>query len=324
MQVTDILQRLTSYRELPRAAMEAARLNRDELVPLFIERIERFNAGEDEQPGEEALLIIFHLLGEWGDARAYRPLARMLRADEKRVDDAIGIAITETSCAVMANVCDGDPEPLFDVIRDRQADPFVRSRMFGSLVMLVLRGRIDRERVHRFCVEMHAVLLEQSQNFVWFGWQSTIARLGFQDLVPLVERAFADDHLPQQSMTLADFQADLAATLDDPTGKRWLEDGELEPFTDAIKVLSQWYGFSEEIVSRRLERGDHESNNDALSRELALERALSSYDRASWRSFGFDDAEILLEPVVNPLRHLGRNDPCHCGSGKKYKKCCLQ
>jgi uncharacterized protein YecA (UPF0149 family) len=22
-------------------------------------------------------------------------------------------------------------------------------------------------------------------------------------------------------------------------------------------------------------------------------------------------------------RKLGRNDPCRCGSGKKYKKCCL-
>jgi preprotein translocase subunit SecA len=21
-------------------------------------------------------------------------------------------------------------------------------------------------------------------------------------------------------------------------------------------------------------------------------------------------------------RKIGRNDPCHCGSGKKYKKCC--
>ena len=21
--------------------------------------------------------------------------------------------------------------------------------------------------------------------------------------------------------------------------------------------------------------------------------------------------------------NLGRNDPCHCGSGKKYKQCCL-
>mgnify|MGYP002725586531 CR=1 FL=1 len=22
-------------------------------------------------------------------------------------------------------------------------------------------------------------------------------------------------------------------------------------------------------------------------------------------------------------KKLGRNDPCHCGSGKKYKQCCL-
>ncbi len=22
--------------------------------------------------------------------------------------------------------------------------------------------------------------------------------------------------------------------------------------------------------------------------------------------------------------HLGRNDPCHCGSGRKYKHCCLE
>jgi uncharacterized protein YecA (UPF0149 family) len=29
------------------------------------------------------------------------------------------------------------------------------------------------------------------------------------------------------------------------------------------------------------------------------------------------------EPVRNPWRHVGRNDPCHCGSGKKFKKCCL-
>jgi len=23
------------------------------------------------------------------------------------------------------------------------------------------------------------------------------------------------------------------------------------------------------------------------------------------------------------MSKFGRNDPCHCGSGKKYKKCCL-
>lgn len=24
------------------------------------------------------------------------------------------------------------------------------------------------------------------------------------------------------------------------------------------------------------------------------------------------------------MTKLGRNEPCHCGSGKKYKKCCIQ
>ena len=27
--------------------------------------------------------------------------------------------------------------------------------------------------------------------------------------------------------------------------------------------------------------------------------------------------------IVKDVRDVGRNDPCPCGSGKKYKKCCL-
>jgi len=29
-------------------------------------------------------------------------------------------------------------------------------------------------------------------------------------------------------------------------------------------------------------------------------------------------------PVVNDGKKVGRNDPCPCGSGKKYKHCCLK
>jgi uncharacterized protein YecA (UPF0149 family) len=28
-----------------------------------------------------------------------------------------------------------------------------------------------------------------------------------------------------------------------------------------------------------------------------------------------------MEPARNPLRDVGRNDPCPCGSGQKFKKC---
>lgn len=31
-----------------------------------------------------------------------------------------------------------------------------------------------------------------------------------------------------------------------------------------------------------------------------------------------------VAPFVRPGPKIGRNDPCPCGSGKKYKKCCLK
>jgi uncharacterized protein YchJ len=34
----------------------------------------------------------------------------------------------------------------------------------------------------------------------------------------------------------------------------------------------------------------------------------------------FDDKEL---PYVRETLKVGRNEPCPCGSGKKYKKCCL-
>ncbi|MBO4229401.1 MAG: SEC-C domain-containing protein [Clostridia bacterium] len=38
---------------------------------------------------------------------------------------------------------------------------------------------------------------------------------------------------------------------------------------------------------------------------------------------GFEGSEQKKQPVRNAAtKKVGRNDPCPCGSGKKYKKCC--
>jgi hypothetical protein len=37
-----------------------------------------------------------------------------------------------------------------------------------------------------------------------------------------------------------------------------------------------------------------------------------------------DEPDEWSEPIVNAEPRIGRNDPCPCGSGKKYKKCCLR
>ena len=47
------------------------------------------------------------------------------------------------------------------------------------------------------------------------------------------------------------------------------------------------------------------------------ERSLFKKQDDQWYFF---DIEKNL-PIVNESR-IGRNDPCVCGSGKKYKKCC--
>ncbi len=37
-----------------------------------------------------------------------------------------------------------------------------------------------------------------------------------------------------------------------------------------------------------------------------------------------DDDDLLFTPYTRTLPKIGRNDICPCGSGKKYKKCCLK
>src|SRR5258708_22756189 len=69
----------------------------------------------------------------------------------------------------------------------------------------------------------------------------------------------------------------------DPVGKEGLLAEEVEPFDDVIESLADW----------------------------------------PWPDDYDDEAEATPEPYINPLRHVGRNDPCPCGSGKKFKNCHL-
>jgi len=49
-------------------------------------------------------------------------------------------------------------------------------------------------------------------------------------------------------------------------------------------------------------------------------RLLGAFAKALTESF-LQEASGKVKPVVRAGSKLGRNDPCPCGSGKKYKKC---
>ena len=58
---------------------------------------------------------------------------------------------------------------------------------------------------------------------------------------------------------------------------------------------------------------------DELIRARARIADLEGLERVAIRL----KARVLeLEEAAQPLRKIGRNEPCPCGSGKKYKRCC--
>jgi SEC-C motif-containing protein len=51
------------------------------------------------------------------------------------------------------------------------------------------------------------------------------------------------------------------------------------------------------------------------------ERSKFRFEAPAGRWYFVEEANRKLEPIVKGAQP-GRNDPCPCGSGKKYKKCC--
>lgn len=280
-----IIGRLGSGEGMPVEAIRFATANRATVAPRLVEAIARHEAnGEVEENG---LFMAFHLLGQWREKSAYRELARFLRWPE--VESILGDATTETCHKIMANVFDGDPEPIHEIIHDAEADEFVRGRMFDTLVMLVQQGELDRTQVAGFLRSAFDDLRPQDQFAVWSGWQGAVATLALEELAPLVRDAFRRGLIDEMDLSLESFEDDLQEARAGRPAPEWRRK-ELEAFGDVVEELSHWAGF------RPKEEQDDE--DDWLP---------------SWSA----------APARNPFRDVGRNDPCPCGSGNKFKKCCL-
>jgi hypothetical protein len=289
-----IIRELNSSHGLPREALAAASAQREEMAPVFIAEIERYIARPDQRPQPDAIFFMVHLLAEWRETSAYPALARFMRLPCEELDRVLDDAITMTTHRVMVAVFDGDAEPLYDIILDPEANEFVRARMCEALALLVAQGRLDRAATTAFLRDGFERIQPQATCHVWHGWQMAIAIMGAEELSPLVEEAFKREYIDPEIQDFGYFQRDLEQALASPDRCPWLEDEEYLPFGNTIDEFANWHGFT-----------------DAYRRELDRIRQ------------GAREWLMLHGPAHNPNRDVGRNDPCPCGSGEKYKKCCL-
>jgi hypothetical protein len=274
-------------------ALRAADAERAAALPAFLAAIERYHAASARQRAEpNPLFFVFHLLGAWRERSAYRPLARLLRAPRDDLDHLLGDAITVTSHRVMAAVFDGDPQPLYDIVLDPEADQFIRSRMCEALAMVTLRDELPRAEAARFLRQCWDDGAPKQDCFVWNGWQSAIAMLGLAELKPLVKEAFDRGVVDSTWLAYGDFESDFEYASGHDGLLPHASRAEYALFGDVIEELSTWSGFTPEY-----------------------QRAKQRRNETAARASG--------ETIVTLFPKIGRNEPCPCGSGRKFKKCCL-
>lgn len=77
-----------------------------------------------------------------------------------------------------------------------------------------------------------------------------------------------------------------------------------------------------EILGRGLAVPGVSDTADMLNRLAAVYQQLGDDDRAEAALAEANEAATPAEEPVWPTRKIGRNEPCPCGSDRKYKKCC--
>ncbi len=68
----------------------------------------------------------------------------------------------------------------------------------------------------------------------------------------------------------------------------------------------------------RIDFSELNHNSDILETDAGLEAIRAEEKR------NIAEQKSISKQIINNFRNIGRNDPCNCGSGKKYKNCHLK
>ncbi|WP_289997485.1 SEC-C metal-binding domain-containing protein [Aquibium sp. ELW1220] len=301
MTFDDIIRDFAESDTVPEKAINAALAEPEGFVDAAIALMDRVSVADASSHEHDALCVLAHVLAEIGDRRAFLPLLRLVA--HRPGEDPFGDALTLTIPVVLISLMGENATALEGPMLDTEVDQFARHACFRAWTHAVVTGAIDRAHAQAFL----AAYLEQTRlprhDFGLSSWADAATTLRFGDLKDVARR-----HLPvrvpgkpawlQPDPTFQDFEAMLAKAEENPDAAEG--EATLKPFASTIAELSTWHGYSEEFRQRRA---------DIERRKIQ-----------DLMEGGRREAQTVQE---NPYRHVGRNDPCPCGSGKKYKKCCL-
>ena len=267
-------------------AVASALEHRDAIVPELIASLERVMADPSlvqNRPGYSLHRFALFLLAALREPRAKETVLRFMTHPTGLYLSFKQTDLVDDAARILASVFERDPDPLTELALNRTAHPLVRGRAIRSLLVLCALEELTRENLRGTLRRILGALTPPEDTLVAVELLGAIVNLNLVELVPDVRVAFKKGQLEGAiSYSLAEFEAQLGLNAD-----LW------------ASLFREW-----------------NTPIYALS-DCSLWGCFNSPREAN----GETEEDVITAPFLAPPS-IGRNDPCPCGSGKKYKKCC--
>ena len=276
----------------PKKEFEIISANREAAIPYLRSAVEK--AIQEEDNLDEHYQLHFYalfLLAEFQDRESFPLIMEFASLPREILDSLIGDLITEGLNDILYNTYNGDIQLLKQGIYNVDADDFARSAMLDVLRQLYLDQSWGKQEWQDF---LRGIVYEKKTigDYIYTAIASTICDCHFWEMLPEIRQLYRDERVDLYAIGEYDESVDWMFTYRDYTERL------CKSPINAAENLKHWYMFED----------SHNQDYDKQKREEFLKR-LAELERKERRE--------------NVRIKIGRNDPCPCGSGKKYKQCCL-
>lgn len=269
-------------------------------VKREIDTIERQTIDEIDE-NNSMLYEVLHLLAYLEEAEVFSQFIRLIHLDTEKLDLVFGSYFMNEEGSYLFASFAPNWIALKPIIENSEINLYWRVAALESLLYLVVKGKASRQEVSQYLKYLLQTLIDQEQPN--------------RELIAFLIATCGDF-----------YPAEMMEEIREAYG-RWAVE---------LSIIDI------ESVQRDLERGEEQAIAE-LKERLKNHRPLdmirlssNTEEKSSIDRLDSEKLEEFIEDIVTiieketeeskpPLAHIhvGRNDPCPCGSGKKYKKCCL-
>ena len=307
-------------RTFPHQAVQKARELRDWIIPNLIEVIRDATAYTrfQVQHGIGTTLFAVHLLAEFQAKEALPVIFDSLSLSSDDLWDSMyGEGLDDAMPGILNRLIGDNPDFYDQKLRDPQTPVTLKCCLAESLRYLVARKIISVETYGSWLRDYLEIAIQTENNELVTDFVCDIFYTATSEELPLIRSAFEKGLVDEDIISLEDVEEDYETRT---AGLKYKLPDPKRDFSDAVKELSPWAWFQKEPLSL-----PPQSNPVSNPYFDALRRMSNEMDEVEDDLFPEDDFyDDAPEPLRNKSAKIGRNDPCPCGSGKKYKKCCLK